>query len=43
MLNMRLLSAWPNWVIIPAMAAFWIIIGVLIAELLGAAPHHTEK
>ena len=42
MLNFRLLSAWPNWLIIPAIAAFWIVIGVLIAELLGAPPYHTE-
>lgn len=43
MINLRLLSAWPNFLVIPAILAFWIVIGVLAAELLGAAPFHTES
>jgi hypothetical protein len=43
MLNMRLLTAWPNYLVVPVIAAFWIVIAVLVAELLGAAPFHTEN
>ena len=42
MLNWRIVAAWPNWLVIPTMLAFWVIIGVLMAELFGAAPHHSE-
>jgi hypothetical protein len=42
MINMRLLSAWPNWVIIPTMIVLWMFAGVLVAELLGADPYTTE-
>jgi hypothetical protein len=41
-MNTRLLSAWPNYVLIPAIAAYWLVIGVLVAELFGAKPFHTE-
>ena len=34
MLNTRLLAAWPNWLIIPAMLAFWVIVLVLGQELI---------
>ena len=41
MLNTRILTAWPNYLIVPAMLGFWVVLGVLGAELLGgAAPYH---
>lgn len=43
MLNFRILKAWPNYFIVPAMLGFWLIFGVLAAELLGAAPFHKES
>lgn len=43
MLNSRLLRAWPNYLVIPAILAFWIVFAVLVSELLGAAPFTTEK
>jgi hypothetical protein len=43
MLNTKILSAWPNWLIIPAMVGIWIVAAVLGAELVGAAPWHSEK
>jgi hypothetical protein len=44
-MNSRLLRAWPNYVLIPAIAAYWIVIGCLVAELFGAAPftHKQDK
>jgi hypothetical protein len=42
MLNTRLLAAWPNYFIIPAMLVAWIVVGVLAAELLGAEPWTKE-
>jgi hypothetical protein len=42
-MNGRLLSAWPNFILIPAIAGFWLIIGVLVAELFGAPPFHTSQ
>ncbi len=42
MLNWRILKAWPNWIIIPVMVAFWLVAAVLVSELLGAAPHTAE-
>ncbi len=42
-MNGRLLRAWPNYVLIPAIAAYWIVIGVLVAELFGAAPFTDSK
>lgn len=42
-MNTRLLSAWPNWLIVPAILCFWIVIGVLATELIGAAPFHAES
>jgi hypothetical protein len=39
-LNTRVLSAWPNWLLIPAMVAFWVFFGVLAAELF---QHQKEK
>lgn len=43
MFNGAVLRAWPNWVLIPLMLAFWVMIYTLGAELLGAAPSHTES
>lgn len=43
MLNVRMLKAWPNWVIIPAMLVFWIVTAALLAELLGAKPFSQES
>jgi len=43
MINTRLLRAWPNWLIVPTIICFWIVAGVLTAELLGAQPYHTEQ
>jgi hypothetical protein len=40
--NTRLLAAWPNYILIPAIAAFWIVVGCLVAELFGAASFTTE-
>jgi hypothetical protein len=40
-LNTRILAAWPNWFIVPAMLALWIFLAVLAGELFGlpaAAP-----
>jgi hypothetical protein len=37
-LNFHILKAWPNWLTIPVMGAFWVVIIVLVARLLGAAP-----
>ena len=31
--NTRILSAWPNWLIVPVIAVFWIVLGVLLADL----------
>lgn len=42
MLNYRILSAWPNWFVIPAMILLWMFAGVLIAEALGADPYTQE-
>jgi hypothetical protein len=42
MINTRILAAWPNWIIIPAMLLLWLIVGVLGAELLGAQPYTSE-
>lgn len=42
MLNLRILSAWPNYFLIPAMLAFWVVLGVLGAELLGAKSYRQE-
>lgn len=41
--NVAILRAWPNWLIIPAMLALWVVVGVLCAELLGAQPWHAEQ
>lgn len=43
MLNTKLLSAWPNYLTVPVILAFWIVIGVLGAKLLGAAPHMEQE
>ena len=37
-LNLRILRAWPNYLIIPIMVVIWIVVGVLGTELLGAPP-----
>lgn len=42
-MNWRILAAWPNWFILPAMAAFWIVIGVLMVELLAGKAYHSES
>ncbi len=42
MLNFRMLRAWPNYFLVPAMLGFWLILGVLAAELLGAKPYSQE-
>lgn len=41
MLNLRILTAWPNYLIVPLMAVFWIIFAVLLSELF-TAPHKGE-
>ncbi len=43
MINTRILAAWPNWFLIPAMLAFWVALGVLAAEMFGAAGYHREN
>ena len=43
MLNLRILSAWPNYLIIPAMVALWVVAGVLVSEILGMKPWHQES
>lgn len=39
MVNLRLLTAWPNYVAIPTILLLWVVAGVLLAELLGAKPY----
>lgn len=43
MLNYRIMRAWPNWLIIPAMILLWMFAGVLVAEVLGAPPYTKEQ
>lgn len=38
MLNFAILKAWPNYFVIPVIVVFWVVIGVLVAELLGDSP-----
>jgi hypothetical protein len=42
-MNTRLLRAWPNYLLIPAIAAYWLVVGVLVAELFGAPPFESES
>lgn len=43
MLNWRLLSAWPNYLIVPTMLLFWVVFGLLIAQLIGAVPNQKAQ
>jgi hypothetical protein len=38
MINTRLLSAWPNYFVVLAILGYWVVLGVLAARLIGAAP-----
>ena len=40
--NWRILSAWPNWFLIPLMLAFWVVAIVLAGELLGADSYRNQ-
>jgi hypothetical protein len=42
MVNFRLLN-WPNFLTIPVILAFWIVLCVLGARLLGAAPASQQE
>lgn len=43
MLNWRVLSAWPNWFHVAFAVTLWLIVGVLLAELLGATPYSEQS
>jgi hypothetical protein len=43
MINGRILGAWPNYLTVPVILAFWVIVGLLLAELLGAPPLTPES
>lgn len=42
MINTRILRAWPNWWLVPAMLTFWVVLGVLASRALGAPTHEVS-
>jgi hypothetical protein len=43
MINWRLAATWENWPIVFLMVLFWIAIGTLASEFLGAQPYTEER
>lgn len=43
MVNLRILSSWPNWAVIPAMLVIWLVAGVLALQLVGSTPWHQDQ